>query len=720
MPVITRLKPSSFFVRPRLLQTCGNCAVGERKMTSTFARNIILLFFIVVLVMPQTVLAVHATNNDYQGDGTPKVANFYFKWEIESDAIAKELAQRDLLILDITNESTSRERMKMIKEINPNIIILAYISSMDIRPDAADMQEGFPRTYLGKEIQENPGWILKKPDGNGAHWWEDYTLLNVTNNASQDSDGQRWNDYFPAFVRDAVIADPIWDGVFYDNLWEGVSFIGPVDLNNDGVDDDDDWANRQWRQGLKKILKQTRKYAKQLKRPHFIITGNSGTGYYNYLNGVGFEHFPSTSYGKWVWTMRNYDFILSHARPEQLAITNTNVKNTGNKTNYRKFRYGLMSTLLNDGYYSFDNGDQSHTEIWNYDEYNSVLGQAISGSYNLLKPQDSTTRRRGLWRRDYAQAIVLVNSTKKKKIIDLRTGFEKIKGTQDPKVNSGNVIGHITIPKRDGIILLRRLTEITDATFINGAYAKIFDSSGKELRKSFFSSDGRFTGGVQVHRLSSLNRTVVADQTRVRVYDQKNNEIANFAPYGNNFTDGVNIAVGPLYGGKKNYIVTGRQSGTPLVRIYDLKGNLRNFGCFPFAKNSSTGVNVAIGDLNGDKRSEIIVAPGHGGGPRVLILNNYCETISPGFFAFPQEWRLGLNITAGDVNGDGKDEIIAALGPGGFSQVRIFNKKGKLLSPGFLAYGPSDRSGVLLSTVDINQDGQDDIVTSSFSIFNPF
>lgn len=75
-------------------------------------------------------------------------------------------------------------------------------------------------------------------------------------------------------------------------------------------------------------------------------------------------------------------------------------------------------------------------------------------------------------------------------------------------------------------------------------------------------------------------------------------------------------------------------------------------------------------------------------------------------------------MAVGDLDGDGRAEIIAASGPGGGPQVRIFNRNGRLISNGFFAYGESDRSGVLVSTADIDFDGKDEIVTNSFAIFN--
>ncbi|MBI2410344.1 MAG: FG-GAP repeat protein [Candidatus Kerfeldbacteria bacterium] len=655
------------------------------------------------------------------GDGTPLIANWNFKWSIDSDEEMQELAQWDLIIADVEQEAYSRERLEKLKKLNPDIILLAYISMTDIRPDAATLDQGTMRRYIGELLDEHPEWILRDRAGKPVHWWEDYSIFNMSNSAPVSDTGERFNTVFPKIIRDAIIKDNLWNGVFYDNLWEDVSFVNThIDENMDGVAESKSDMDTSWFKGMKKVLIQTRKYAKKYRKNKFIITGNGGMGYYKDVNGVGFEHFPNTKYGQWVDSMQDYNFILQHALPRQYAVINTNTANSGNRTDYKKFRFGLTSTLLNDGYYSFDNGDQSHAERWFYDEYKTWLGTPVSGAYNVLDKNEPRKIQPGLWRRDYEQAIVLVNSMSSAQTIRLESGFEKIQGEQDPVTNSGDVIGQITIPAEDGIILLKRLSTVRDTNFLNGGYAKVFNARGKQVRKSFFAYDGSFTGGAEIHKISKKNYTVVADDTSVRVYNNRNDEIAAFAPYGTGYASGVNVAVGNLYGKKKQYIVTGSAKKSGHVRIYTLKGRLVNSGCFPYGNSYNSGVSVAMGDLNGDGKMEIVTGTGPGGGPQVRVLNRYCEVINPGFLAFSKDLRSGINIAVGDVDGNGKDEIIAAPGAGGGPQVRIFRKSGKLVGGGFFAYKESDHSGIYVSTADVNNDGIDEIMTSTFSIFNLF
>src|SRR5687767_13503106 len=78
----------------------------------------------------------------------------------------------------------------------------------------------------------------------------------------------------------------------------------------------------------------------------------------------------------------------------------------------------------------------------------------------------------------------------------------------------------------------------------------------------------------------------------------------------------------------------------------------------------------------------------------------------------------GVRVAAGDVNGDGLDDIITAAGPGGNGHVKVFNANGALLAS-FFAYGPSFNGGVFVGSGDVNNDNVDDIITGADSGVGP-
>jgi hypothetical protein len=73
---------------------------------------------------------------------------------------------------------------------------------------------------------------------------------------------------------------------------------------------------------------------------------------------------------------------------------------------------------------------------------------------------------------------------------------------------------------------------------------------------------------------------------------------------------------------------------------------------------------VAAGDVNGDGTDDLIATMGPGGAPIVLVFDGNTGGIISGFFALPPGFTSGLNVTAGDVSGDGRADIVAGAASG--------------------------------------------------------
>lgn len=683
-------------------------------------------------ILAITALAIFANadaSHAKRPDNAPKLAFWDFSWDI-TEQDARDLSQADVIIVDVETAHYTPRRLTQIKELNPDIKILAYVSFVDIRTDAATLDEGTTRKERGDKIAQSEAWILREADGDSASFWPGNYIMNITNSAPRVN-GQRYNEWFPEYFEETVIDNRKFDGVFFDNCWETTSFVSDtLDFDRDGRTDST--PDKKWRAGMKTMLSNIRTRANRAGRKKFIMSCNGGTAYSSYVNGVGFEHAPeNTPYGEWTQTMDQYDFILRNARTTRYAFLNTNGNNASNaRTNYKKMRYGLTSALLGDGFFNYDKGDQSHREPdWYYDEYDVNLGEPVTTRYNLLRKDDPQTLRAGVWARQYERATVFVNSTNKKKKLIFKTRYERIKGKQSKKVNSGKNAGSITLKPKDGIILLRRLRLVSNITFVNGAQAKVFNQKGRKVRNSFFSYDGNFPAGAQVHRIAitkkngkTKRQTVVASGPYVQIYNKNGRKIRQWAPYGESYTGTVNISVGQAKKKRKRFIVTGRSSDVPEVKIYNLKGRQQS-SCIPYDAAFRGGVNVGTGNLRGGRRDEIVVSAAYGGGPHVRVLNAGCKLIDPGFFAFSKNLRNGVNMAVGNIDGRGKPEVITATGAGSSPKIRIYRKKGKTwkrVGRTFRPYSKSDTSGVLVSAIDIDDNGKDEIVTSSFSIFNSF
>jgi predicted GH43/DUF377 family glycosyl hydrolase len=205
----------------------------------------------------------------------------------------------------------------------------------------------------------------------------------------------------------------------------------------------------------------------------------------------------------------------------------------------------------------------------------------------------------------------------------------------------------------------------------------------------------------------------------------------SFLAYGTN-RFGVNVAAGDLDGDGYDEIITGAGPGDvfgPHVRAFDFDGGppvspVPGVSYFAYG-TLKYGVNVTAGDLDGDGYDEIVTGAGPGDvfGPHVRGWNVDGGTAAaiPGisFFAYGT-LKYGVDVAAGDLDGDGLAEIITAPGPSGLfgAHIRGWNVDGSVSPmPGFSFFAwPADQSTYgarIFAGSDLDGDGRDDLVTGA-------
>jgi hypothetical protein len=118
---------------------------------------------------------------------------------------------------------------------------------------------------------------------------------------------------------------------------------------------------------------------------------------------------------------------------------------------------------------------------------------------------------------------------------------------------------------------------------------------------------------------------------------------------------------------------------------------------------------VAMSETNGV--SEIIAAVASDGCPKVKIFNAQTGQLIDSFLAFPASYRGGLSLAVGDVNDDGTPDIIVAQAAGG-GTVNVYDGSTFAMIASFTPYGSNFTDGIRVASVDFNDDGYADIVTS--------
>ncbi len=639
---------------------------------------------------------------------SPKRANYYLNWEILDNKII-ELAKWDLLILDMETQINSLSALKKIKQLNPNIILLAYITPQEIKKDAA-VGTSVMRKKLAAGIDER--WYLTDAQNNKITFWPGTWMLNVADNAPEIN-GVKLNKYIAKFVAQEILSTGVWDGVFYDNAWKDIKWLAgdTVDLNKDGQKDSD--IDAHWREGTRSIYQETRK----LTSNKFVLIGNATSDVYkDDLNGIMLENFPPLS---WKDSMNVYAGNQLGMPLPRLNIINANTANlgtparssepseAGGQNNFKEFRFGLASALLLDGHYAFDFGDTAHAQTWWYDEYNIELGKPLGAALSLNNKQKFEE---DVWRREYENGIALTNATSLPQDIDLGGEYEKIIGTQDSAVNDGSIVSQVNLPAKDGLIMLRTFQTLKNIVFANGNFIRFFDKNGNRVRNGLFVYENGVPGGAKIYHGdldgSGTEEKIIATSQKLGIFNSSGGTWLSDWPFGRNYTGEVRLTVGRLSDSQENSTITSQNKGGQ-INIYNYHGGIVKENIFPLGKTYKTGLAVAIAGAGNN--SKIIVGAGGGKFPEVIVYNNILSKISRRFFVDTKKLKGSFSLASGDINGDGAPEIIVALDFGKTKQIKTYSLAGKLLSQFKITAG-FNTSQTSVGAADVNFDGVDEII----------
>jgi hypothetical protein len=278
-----------------------------------------------------------------------------------------------------------------------------------------------------------------------------------------------------------------------------------------------------------------------------------------------------------------------------------------------------------------------------------------------------------------------------------------------------------------GSVLLQVIVPflVTGADAGGGPEVRVFNGVTGGVIFDFFAYSPGFQGGVRV-AVGDVNGDGVPDiitgpgpggGPEIKVFDGKNGGvILDFMAFDPNFRGGVFVAAADVNGdGFADIIVGADAGGGPEVRVFSGKDGSAQFSFFAYDPNFAGGVRVAGGDINGDGHADIITAPGVNGGPEVRVFDGGTGVVLRDYMAYDPNFTGGVYVAAGDVNNDGKADIITGSGalPGQAANVRIFNGADGSLLRNFFAYPPGFAGGVRVGYIgDVNNDGSGDVLTA--------
>ena len=194
-----------------------------------------------------------------------------------------------------------------------------------------------------------------------------------------------------------------------------------------------------------------------------------------------------------------------------------------------------------------------------------------------------------------------------------------------------------------------------------------------------------------------------------------------FFAYDPRFTGGVRVAIGDVNGDRIPEIITAAgPGGSPHIKVFAVDLNTQTVNPNPIVEffafdqpNFKGGVNIAVGDTNGDGFGDIICGAGATGGPRVTVYAGTAtgvNTTSPlnNFFAYAPKFNGGVVVTAGQRNSNLGEEVIVAPASNGGYNIKSFDVNGLGSSPklvdNFFAFNDStSRGGLSLAAGDLDQ-----------------
>ncbi len=227
---------------------------------------------------------------------------------------------------------------------------------------------------------------------------------------------------------------------------------------------------------------------------------------------------------------------------------------------------------------------------------------------------------------------------------------------------------------------------IVGATKGANSYVRIVDNNG-DVSKSWLAFEYEFIGGVKADAADldndGLAEVVAAPQSGrepvVRIFDINGNKKSEFFAYNRNYIGGLDVVLGDVDGDDEIEIITAPNAGLlPKVKVFSANGELES-SLVSYNPNFLGGVNIALADVNNNGVLDIITGAGSGGGPHVQVFDSQGNRLVS-FMAYDTSFRGGVEVAGIDWNSDGYTDIVTAAGPGGIPHVRVFTGTGDLIT----------------------------------------
>ncbi|MDY3554722.1 FG-GAP-like repeat-containing protein [Gemmata sp. JC717] len=207
--------------------------------------------------------------------------------------------------------------------------------------------------------------------------------------------------------------------------------------------------------------------------------------------------------------------------------------------------------------------------------------------------------------------------------------------------------------------------------------------------------------------------------TTVQVFDPRTGALLQTLFPFELYNGGAKVATGDVDNDGISDIIVSAGAGAPggHVKVYS-GANYAQIASFFTFPGYTGGVNVAAGDVDNDGFADVVVG--------TAVANDHVKALSgrallsgaspdfstlASFFAYGGGNPVGVTVAAGDVDGDGRADIVT--GSATFAgHVKAFNAAGQLLGS-YFAYGTGYLGGIFVAAGDVDGDGRAEIITGA-------
>jgi hypothetical protein len=385
----------------------------------------------------------------------PRTGNLWGSWRFKEKGMAY-CARIDLWL----GADFSPSEIVQLRALNPDILVLKSMNTVE--------NVNLPDSYYLKDIH-----------GRRIEVWPATFRLNLTKTVVAE--------YQARYAYQCMLDSELMvDGCFFDNFFTSQSWLTHdiyghrvrIDADEDGKEDDPKWLDAAWRRGVFHELRTWRHWM-----PYAVASGHlplaTEPDVADIFNGdsIGFTTADVLDgrtaftdawkeYNDWARLGRTPHIVMiESAPPDQIAygygydpVHNIPASTLEfARTYYPYVRFGLMLTLMNNGYFAHEFGDIDHGQDWWYDELDFDLGIPLSPARRVpsadSSPNPNLIENGGFEKPLDGTWFLLVYEADGTKATAQRDFQEKADGTASARITvkslGQGVDWHVTFEQRD-------------------------------------------------------------------------------------------------------------------------------------------------------------------------------------------------------------------------------------------------------------------------------